>query len=229
MSRSTRAPAVRTGGTQSDHYTQILQRIISGEYPAGYRLVEDELAKVFDVSRTPIREVLVSLEKDGLVKRHPYRGARVADFTPDDVEEIYEIRSALECLALRDAIRNIPLSLLVDFERRLQQTLDQKSEHIAKDEYFGMDLELHRLIISHCRNKRLRAYMENLALLIGSLRIVAYYDDASVRRAGEEHLAIVKAVATRDLEAAESLLADHISLSKYTALKAFSSSREALK
>lgn len=211
--------AVRISNNHPDLYTGILERIIRGEYPAGHRLVEEELVKTFAVSRTPVREVLLSLENHGLVERIPNRGARVADFTPDDVDEIYEIRVALECLALRTAINNIPASELVEFERLLQIGLDAEFDSARKVEYFGLDLELHRLIISNSQNRRLQIYLESIALLVHSLRVMS--NDARVRRAAEEHLAITKALLDRDLETAEALLASHIRQSKKDALAMF--------
>ena len=79
---------------RSHLYAEILSKIISGEYPPGSRLVEEDLASEHDVSRTPVREVLFALERDGLVRRVKNQGAKVVAFTADDVEEIYEIRSS---------------------------------------------------------------------------------------------------------------------------------------
>jgi DNA-binding GntR family transcriptional regulator len=101
-------------------YADIVRNIVDGEYVPGCRLIEGDLAKAFKTSRTPVREVLFALEKDGLVERIPARGARVAPFGADDVEEIYEIRKVLECLCVRSAGRNLKLAQLIELERRLE-------------------------------------------------------------------------------------------------------------
>lgn len=201
-------------------YMAILSEIISGELPPGKRLVEEELARTFHVSRTPIREVLIALDRNGLVERVQNRGARVASFTADDVEEIYEIRKALECLSVPNAVRAVKLNDLLELERRLE-TLNRSSGPNCNKQQAEVDLELHRLIISHSGNRRLIAYLENLSLLIHSLRLMAYLNDQRARQAGEEHLAIVRALLRRDVELAQRLLAEHIETGKREVLELF--------
>ena len=201
-------------------YADILAKIMRGEFQPGQRLVEEELALTYEVSRTPIREILFALEKGGLVERSHNRGAKVVSFTPDDVEQIYEIRSALECLSLRRAIRNLPLNTLLEMERRLE-ALNRHQGPKWNQQQGEIDFELHRLIVTRSGNRRLVAYLENISLLIHSLRLVGYLDDRNARRAGEEHLEIVRSLMRRDLSLAERLLAEHIENSKKNAIELF--------
>jgi DNA-binding GntR family transcriptional regulator len=193
---------------------------MSGTFPPGRRLVEEELAETYHVSRTPIREVLVALEKDGLVERTHNRGAKVVSFTADDVEEIYETRNALECLSIRQAIRNLQLQDLLDLERHLEK-LNRHEGPQWNQQQARIDLELHQLILSHSGNRRLVAYLENISMLIHSLRLIGLRNAQHVRRSGEEHLAIVRALLRRDAQLAERLLADHIETSKRNTLELF--------
>src|SRR5690349_938938 len=107
-----------TAFCNSELYSDILAKIMTGELQAGQRLIEEEVARTYGVSRTPVREVFFALAKDGLVERVQNRGARVVSFTPDDVEEIFDIRMALECLSIRNAVRNLPLSTLSETEHQ---------------------------------------------------------------------------------------------------------------
>jgi DNA-binding GntR family transcriptional regulator len=184
------------------------------------RLVEEELAKAFHVSRTPIREVLVALQRDGLVERVWNCGARVVSFTADDVEEIFEIRKALECASMSHAVRTLKLNDLLELEQRLE-VLNRRSGPKCDQEQGEIDLRLHRMIIMHSGNRRLTAYLENLSMLIHSLRLMAYLNDQRARQSGEEHLAIVRALLRRDVELARKLLADHIETGKQEALELF--------
>ena len=109
-------------------YVDILTKIMTGDFGPKYRLTEDSLAKQFHVSRTPVREVLVALEKDGLIHREPNRGATVVAFTPEDVEDIYEIRNALECCAIRRGVRGIKMSKLLDLKRELGDILNSEPQ-----------------------------------------------------------------------------------------------------
>jgi DNA-binding GntR family transcriptional regulator len=206
---------------RSQLYAEILGKIMSGEFPPGSRLVEENLAAAHNVSRTPIREILFALERDGLVGRVKNRGAKVVAFTADDVEEIYEIRKALENLAVRRAVHNLKLNDLLEFERELEELNRHKGPN-WNDQQAAVDLRLHRLIVRHSGNRRLISYLENISLLIHSLRLVGYREDRHARRAGEEHLAIVKALKARDTRLAEELLASHIDTSKRNAIELFS-------
>ena len=101
-------------GTRDDQhksriYADVLKRILKGKLKPGERLVETQLADEYSVSRTVIREVLFMLTRDQLVERHHNKGTEVVSFTPDDVEDLYEIRKNLEMLALRTAIPAMPL------------------------------------------------------------------------------------------------------------------------
>jgi DNA-binding GntR family transcriptional regulator len=194
-------------------YTGVVEKIIKGEYPPGRQLIEQELAKTFQVSRTPIREALFALERDGLVERSRNCGARVVSFTPDDVEQIYEIRKSLECLSVRTAARNLSLHDLLEFERRFTALRECEGEEWTPQQ-LAVDQEFHWLIVSHSGNRRLIAYLENVSLLLDSLRaLVQPYTQGTKRRA-DEHIEIVRALARRDAEAAERLLASHIETAK---------------
>jgi DNA-binding GntR family transcriptional regulator len=86
-------------------YADIVEKIIHGESRLGVSSAKKNWRGPNNFSRTPVREVLIKLEKDGLVERSRIQTARVVSFTPDDVEQIYEIRKALECLSIRGAAR----------------------------------------------------------------------------------------------------------------------------
>jgi len=208
----------------SDHlkariYADFLRRIVTGKLAPGQRLVEEKLARMYNVSRTPIREILFVLTRDGLVEHIRNRGASIVSFKPDDVEEIYNIRNALECLSIRSASRNLPLNDLLDFERRLQG-LGRVPEAKWNRQHLQIDLELHWFIISHCKNRRLVAYMHNISLLSHSLRCIG--STAERRRLGaQEHLDIVRALLRRDSPLAERLLRGHIENSKRNVLELF--------
>ncbi|MBC7190503.1 GntR family transcriptional regulator, partial [Candidatus Aerophobetes bacterium] len=83
-------------------YETLKKKLISEENweVLGTRLQEDQLARQFGVSRTPVREAIHRLEKDGLVQIIPRRGAFVKTISAEDVKEIFDLRGALECLAL---------------------------------------------------------------------------------------------------------------------------------
>ena len=82
-------------------YETLLEAIVSGQLPHGSELNSVGLAKQLEVSRTPLREALRLLERDGLVHQEGNHKARVAEFSADDIREIYEVRLQLEAAACR--------------------------------------------------------------------------------------------------------------------------------
>ena len=204
----------------SEIYTDILGRIVIGDLSPGRHLVEQDLARQYRVSRTPIREVILALDKDGLVTRAANRGAKVLGFTPDDVEQVYEIRKALECLGLRNVIGSLPLSDLMEFERR-HERLNRRKGPRWSEEFARLDEEFHRFMLSNPRNRRLLGYLDQIALLITSLRLLGSRNHQHARRASEQHVDILRAILARDAQLAERLLAAHIETSKRNALEFF--------
>lgn len=199
--------------TKARLYREILGKIINGEFPQGQRLVEEELAEIFRVSRTPVREVLFTLEKDGLVERNHNRGARVASFTADDVEQIYNIRKVLECLSVRQAAQHLSLENLLQIESRLVDLIERRNAHWL-EEQSDLDFQFHELIYSHSGNRRLVTMLENLSFLIHSLRVLSNANEEHASLAAHEHLEIVRALLQRDAERAEYLLGEHIDRAK---------------
>lgn len=210
----------RTVKPNANLHFEILRKIVTGEFQPGQRLVEEELALEFQVSRTPIREILIKLERDGVVLRLRNHGARVTAFTPDDVEQIYEIRKALECLGVRNAAKNLKLIDLLEFERRMEESSMSKDAHFVQKE-LGLDFEFHKLIMSHSGNRRLATYLENLSMLVHSLQLLSYRVEQHAKAVNDEHLAVVRALLRRDADLAERLLGEHIEASKRRALAFF--------
>ena len=94
------APSMESKPIREVAYETLKNAIVTGEIPAGSRIVETEYAERMHISRTPLREALRKLERDGLVEYVVRRGVVVRAFTIADVEEIYTIRNALEMLPL---------------------------------------------------------------------------------------------------------------------------------
>jgi DNA-binding GntR family transcriptional regulator len=214
--------------TNARIYGDIVSKIVTAELGAGQRLKEQDLARTYKVSRTPIREILIALEKDGLVKRIRNRGAEVISMTADDLEHIFDIRSSLECLAVRRATTHMPLNELLSLEQRFE-ALERRKGPQWYPNLAELDSELHRFIVSESRNPLLQTYLRNISHLIHSLRLSGNHKEAYDRRGLQEHLAIVRALIRRDRQSAERLLADHIENSKNDVLRFFFRKRETAK
>src|SRR5690242_7914784 len=93
------------------------EEIISGRFAAGAKLSEPELARRFGVSRGPLREAIRRLEERGLVRRTPNAGARVVDFTPEEILEAFDLREAIESMAARLAAERMGAAEIAHLRR----------------------------------------------------------------------------------------------------------------
>ena len=156
------AQAVRAGSSLVDAaYQQIRQRILDNVWPPGHRALEQEVALALGMSRTPVREALMRLRNEGLVEVIPRHGMRVLPVSPTDMREIYEVLTALECLAAELLARRQPsdaeLKPLVDASKAMDKALraDDLDAWAAADERF------HAHFIELAGNRQLQATVLN--------------------------------------------------------------------
>lgn len=204
--------------THPELYRAILNRILTGELAPGQRLVEEELARTHAVSRTPVREILFALQKDGLVERVKNKGARVAAFTADDVEELFDIRKALEVSCVPHAVRSVKLNDLLELDRRLKVLASMKGAQL-RQEQCDIDLHLHGLIVHNAGNRRLINLMGALSMIVNALQLASYRLAERADQSVAEHHAIVRAMLQRDADLTQKLLAAHIDNGKRNALE----------
>lgn len=122
------APAVSLVDTA---YEWIRRRILDNVWPPGHRALEQEVALELGMSRTPVREALVRLQNDGLVEVVPRHGMRVLPVSPEDMREIYEVLTALECMAAEIVARRKPGD--AELQTLTQATADM-DEALARDD-----------------------------------------------------------------------------------------------
>jgi DNA-binding GntR family transcriptional regulator len=144
---------------------RLSERITSGLYAPGRRVMEQEISLEFGVSRGPVREALRLLERDGLVTILPRRGAQVTRLSIEEVREIFDIRASLNGLRDRQIAEGRDRA-------RLLPALEEGVERLARlapapadaDEYVEIVFELNRLLNDSTPNRRLRAILASLAL-----------------------------------------------------------------
>lgn len=188
-------------------------KIIEGEYEAGERLIERELASELNISRTPIREALFSLETEGFVKTVPRKGVIVATFSREEVLEIFTILSTLEPLAAKLAAQKLDektkelfLIKIIELEKMMEKNNEQQLEEVH--------LEFNNLLYQASHNSKL---LEILTGLTDYIRIFAnkgYETPGRREESMKEHLEIMKAVCEKEIERAEFLTKIHIENSK---------------
>jgi DNA-binding GntR family transcriptional regulator len=181
-------------------------RIIRGELPAGERIDQDALAAEFSVSRMPVREALRQLGAEGFVTIVPHRGAIVTALSPSEVEEIYEIRAALEGVAARHASQELTDADLAGLRSILAQMRNQQDI----DRWVALNADFHDMINRASQRPRLleliQRFREQSQPYI-RLYVQRLHKSAQARK---EHKAIVDALAARDPDSAEAAVRAHL-------------------
>ena len=175
--------------------------IKSGVLAPGERLMEVQLADELGISRTPIREAIRKLEQEGYVIMLPRRGTYVSSVSVHDVQEIFEIRSALESLSIGLAARRIESDEL----DQLQQLLALTEKYIKLgdiDNIVKTDIEFHGLLYSVSRNERLGIIINNLKEQLARFRKQSMSYPGRLKDTLDEHREMVEAIANGDVEAA---------------------------
>lgn len=190
-------------------YHELKYRILEGRLPPGTTLLESEVANLLAMSRTPIREALIKLEEERLVKVTPRRGFTVLNQSIDDLAEIYEVFSTLEVRAARLAALNEISPARFD---RLDGLMEQMERATAKrdiEHWSHLDDVFHSDIVEMCGNSRLKAtlrsywdeqYRARMAIML--LRPLPTQSDI-------EHRQIVAAIRAHDADRAEALHRQH--------------------
>ena len=201
-----------------DHaYERIWRQLIAGERRPGERLSDVELAAQLGVSRTPVRQALHRLAQDELVRFDPRRGFWVRAFAAQDVHELYDVRAALEALALRLAAPHLrPAELRAQLER-LSAVRARLAEHPVVP-FLQHDFQLHNLLIHASGNGRL---IRLLAALRSQVSLFQIRDTGYPRRmelALDGHERVLLALLAGRSEAAADLLAAHLAVAKSAVL-----------
>lgn len=178
--------------------------ILSGVFRPGERLPQDRIAEALEVSRIPVRSALRLLESEGLVVFHSHRGATVSVLTPDEVAEIYQIRTVLEKFALRAACEHMTPADLDELSG-LVEAMDRARDGAQPEEWLRVRNHFYRRLYEIARVPRTAAMIDRLRGEVGR-----YLER---QRAGDSdgHRVIVDALKSGDPVAAERWLEAHLS------------------
>lgn len=190
-------------------FNTLRQAILKGELKPGERLMEIALAERLGVSRTPIREAMRKLELEGLVVMIPRRGAQVANITEKDLNDVLEVRMALESVAIEKACKK----MTEEDMSRLWLAAKEFEHTIAEGNLVKLaeaDVAFHEIIYQASDNKRLIQVLNNLREQIYRYR-VEYLKEGETRDVlVKEHEELTKAIKERDVERAQKISFQHI-------------------
>jgi phosphonate utilization transcriptional regulator len=193
---------------------ELERQIVSGEFAAGTKLNEADIAAELRVSRGPVREAFRALEQSGLVRTEKNRGVFVRQVSLEEANEIYEVRAALEGMIGRLAAKRIHPEQLGTI-RAVVKKMHALGRDRDAEAYYPLNVQFHELLAEAAGNKALHA---NYRRVVNELDL---YRRETISRSAEnipvstrDHEAIVNAVAKGDEKLAERLLYEHVITSR---------------
>lgn len=185
------------------------ERIVSGEFEMGDQLSEARIAKELDVSRTPVREAINRLEIEGLLIIEPQRGSFVFNLERNELAKLCDARVCLETTALTEAIKCNPQTLqeiLASIVQRMTAALKAGDDTL----YLACDTEFHQAFFDCADNKFLNDAYQAIAQKMATIRNRLGRHPEHMRKSYREHIGLVDAVQSRDINLAQAILKSHI-------------------
>ncbi|MFI7119894.1 GntR family transcriptional regulator [Amycolatopsis sp. NPDC049868] len=207
MSEPGRVVPARRRGLADEVADRVRDAIFGGAYPPGAQLREVELSAALGVSRGPVREALLKLEREGLVRSEWHRGAIVTTLSEVDVAELDSLRSALEQLAVRLVVANAPEADLAAIDEVVDRMDRARDEH----EMVRCDIDFHDAVYAASGHRRLveawQAIRSQVYLFL--LTRIGVNSDGYLASIPAEHRRLASALRARDAEKALELFAVH--------------------
>lgn len=199
-------------------YTAIKTAIFENRFAADQMLREEELAQWLGISRTPLREALSALDREGLIKIVPHRGAFIRDITHEEILPIFDVREVLEGLAARLATPHIPTADLESLYEKTRGCIIEGSVDVEK--LTEVDVQLHRLLFEYSGNETLQRFQKDISDRVQRFRIRSQVVIDRLPKSIDEHLRIIESILERNPEKAEFLIKRHIRYAKENTLVA---------
>ena len=219
-------PLPRRASLHEQTYQTLRTSILSGELLAGERLVETQLATQLAVSRTPIREALRQLQREGLAAVDSSGGLRVISVSVVDAVHLYDCRIALEQAAVREACLNASDRTLEELQQSVAQAeraVQREASTLNTFEMLNLDYQFHRKIAESTGNPWLTDLLDQVFDKMMLLRVQTTRHNPRVLEICHEHRQICGAIASRDVATAIAAIESHLNASKtrvVTALEA---------
>ena len=194
-------------------YQHLRDQILNHSIKPSSRLVEAQIAKEIGISRTPVREALHLLEKDGFVEAIPRVGYRVKKLEWEELNEIFEIRRVNEKLACCWALDRIDEKSLKKLEKNIEKT-ESALKKGTPEQFLAFDEEFHEILVSAAGSKNLFELCQQLRRLMLRYRAASIKTASSVSTALKEHRKILECLKNKNKNCLEEALNEHLNHSK---------------
>jgi len=193
-------------------YRTVKDGIISGRFPGGARITEQEVAATSGVSRTPVREALRRLQSEGLVDFTPNFGAVVTVWTEADSDEVFELRAMLEAYGARRASRHASAEQLARLrelaEAQHRESVERRPGYL--DRIGEINNRFHHALQEAAASPRLTRVLSSLIEAPLVMKTFHVYTPEDLTRSAQHHLELCRALEQRDAEWASSVMSSHI-------------------
>ena len=190
-------------------YENLKEAIVEGTLLPESRVVETRFAEALGISRTPVREAMHKLEREGLLRQDPKGGFYVVGLTRADIEEAFGIRGVLESYAARLATIRHQEGELAPLEEKLAD-YEVCLEQGRVDELPGINTDFHELLYGLSRSPKLVKMINDIRIQIFRFRQVILRIDAMARISHKDHRLMMKAIRTRQADRVERLVREHL-------------------
>lgn len=199
--------------TKQEILEDIRAKILNDHYPQGTSLVERDLCEHYNISRTPIREILWTLVSDGIVEQRPARGFAVVTLDLEQIFEIFQAREAVEGMAARIACERAPEKHIKNLERLRDEleSLEITASNIEDGPRIGR--LMHKEIIEASSNRLLKEIYVKLGCLSALTTNIAKQSLNTETASRKHHLAIMNAVISGDVEKSGDFMIEHLKMS----------------
>lgn len=212
---------IKIKSTADQVFEYLSNAIIEGRIKPGEQLIEADLCRQLNVSRSPLRECLRMLESEGLIVIHARRGIFVETITKEMMQNAFPVRAALESLAAKLALPNITEKELIvfhDLVKRMDEAIIKKDIKAFLD----FNSSFHSMFIKAAHNSILEKTIRNLGKRTWfRLAYIYYQSPMSLELSNEKHREIVKAFEQKDVLSVQRAIEDHIEHAKQELLRGF--------
>lgn len=210
----------RTASAADQAYAYVRERVISGDFAAGMRLTEWQIADALGTSRTPVREALRRLVSDGFLRFQRNYGTFVGTFTAKDVGELFETRAVLESQVAAAAARHITAAQVEQLAALQDQIeahgLDLGRQNIAR--ISGLNREFHGLIAQASDSPRMVGMLSNSIEAPVVQQTFSRYSAPQLQRSFQHHRELVDAFRARDAAWARDAMSCHVRAARFAML-----------
>ncbi len=193
-------------------YDILKEDICKGKYTPGEKLLEVKIAKELNVSRSPVREALHQLSGDGITVEVANRGVFVRQFSAQDIEEIFEVRVALECTSLSEMKK-----LDSEQKQQLQEIMDELQRCYDRKEldcYIDNDEKLHRSLVVFGGNGLMLQLYDKVKLMSMQFRTYSLQSEQRFNDSIQEHASIVENMLNGNMDKAARINRRHLKLAR---------------